>query len=216
MTREECVTVNVSPRASDIVARVTINGAILRYPAAYPLISPKPAAAATVTVMPTMPASSVEPPAACMAKAPAAPENATTEPTDRSIPPVSMIIVIAIAANALEAACLKRFMTVLKLKKPFETNANNTNSTAIIAAIVIYRKVSPFIAAPRFFCFFAVSIRSRSYIDRRQQAGKAAAGAPRPPRRDIRALPFTFSPREDRGHTARLCIRQPAQAPAPG
>ncbi len=145
ITREEAVKVSVSPRASDMVARVTIKGAIFKYPMDMPLSIPKATAAPMVTANPATPAGNgAVCPISCITSAPAAPENAMTDPTDKSMPPVSITIVMAIAARAVDAACRRIFITVFRLKKPADTMENHTNSIAVIAAMVKYRKLSSF------------------------------------------------------------------------
>ena len=122
--REEFVIVNASPLAKAMVARVTINGAIFKYPIANPLIAPIATDVAITTNMPISPVATVFSPIACITIAPIAPARATVEPTERSILDVRMIIVIPIAARDKAADWRKIFMVVLKVKNLFETKEN--------------------------------------------------------------------------------------------
>src|SRR5215471_3865048 len=78
--------------------RVTMKGGILSDAMAAPVASPQRAPAAIAVAMPRM----IGAPAT-MASAPATPDNAMTEPTDRSMPPDTITIVMPIAITIMTA-----------------------------------------------------------------------------------------------------------------
>src|SRR5262245_9287565 len=99
-----CVTMNATPLAIDIMASVTMNEGIRSTVASVPLIAPAaahiPTAPKLPKIIPITPADS--PPARSrISRAETTADRATRMPTDRSIPPAIITIVMPIAMIAM-------------------------------------------------------------------------------------------------------------------
>ena len=77
---------------------------------------------------------------AFMAEATTRPENATPEPTERSIQPLAMMYVSAIATITATEVCVaifNRFLCVRKLLVVIEKNTHNIRSPIIVKIICV-------------------------------------------------------------------------------
>ena len=120
------VNTNVAPRSMVMVARVTINGCSFPLDISTPFKAPttNPTIKATgIAIIESTPLASII--------AATAPENPKIEPTDKSIPPVSITKVIPVAITALIEVCLRMlsiFEVVINLLFINATITENTIS----------------------------------------------------------------------------------------
>ena len=164
MMRLAEVNLSVSPLARDMVASVIIKGLTLNMPINTPFNSPKSMAEAMVAAMPSM--APIAPLACVMTRAPITPESATLEPTERSIPPVSMMNVIPMATIASVEVCVIIFMAVETEKNAGVNKVNKATSMMSIPPRYQYRLFLLNISFIAWNMFIFFSIHSCAKLNR--------------------------------------------------
>ncbi len=108
---------NARPRTVVSAASVTTNGASPNLATSVPLTSPKPTPDATPTSMASGMGIPATRPAVTM------PEKATTDPTDRSMPPVRMTTSMPNASRPVVTICLSRLVRLAGVRNVSEVSA---------------------------------------------------------------------------------------------